>query len=188
MAVLVEGISVIIRRDAIERAYKSGWKEFLDDVPNAALCADDELARVGFMDPDSVKLFVDRLCARGITFVSDDKCIDIAVVDQLAGPTLPCDWLEFAQLDYDGNGGQVSACWLFEDSRIGAGIHMTGTSLQVATPEGWDFENSLSAKHTFVPNEAVEGRLEYLRTEDGVDVYRDMETGKEVFKASLPTD
>jgi hypothetical protein len=35
MAVLVEGISVIVRRDAIERKLKGGWATFVGAVPNA---------------------------------------------------------------------------------------------------------------------------------------------------------
>ena len=44
MAVLVEAISVIVRRNAIESKYRCGWKAFVDDVPNSTLCADDEIA------------------------------------------------------------------------------------------------------------------------------------------------
>ena len=55
MAFLVEAISVIVRCDAIERAYETGWDGFLEDVPNRTLCADPELARVGFMHPDNVQ-------------------------------------------------------------------------------------------------------------------------------------
>ena len=57
MAVLVEGISVIVRRDAIESKYDGGWDTFVDNVPNATLCADDEIARVGFMGPADVEAF-----------------------------------------------------------------------------------------------------------------------------------
>ena len=46
MAVLVEAISVIVQRDAIEKRFHGGWREFENAVPNSTLCADDELARV----------------------------------------------------------------------------------------------------------------------------------------------
>jgi hypothetical protein len=54
MAVLVEAISVVVRRDAIDRSYEGGWVAFVSSVPNATLCTDDQLARVGFMDPKAV--------------------------------------------------------------------------------------------------------------------------------------
>ena len=57
MAVLVEAISVIVRRDAINRSYDGGWAGFLSHVPNNTLCADHELARVGFSgDRDTFQL------------------------------------------------------------------------------------------------------------------------------------
>lgn len=53
MAVLVEGISAVIRRKAIDAKLAGGWPRFVAEVPNATLCADDNLARVGFMSPCS---------------------------------------------------------------------------------------------------------------------------------------
>jgi hypothetical protein len=46
MAVPVEGLSVIIRRDAFVRAFQGGGDAFLAAVPNQTLCYDRELARV----------------------------------------------------------------------------------------------------------------------------------------------
>ena len=153
MAVLVEAISVIVRRDAIDNVYTSGWTDFLDDVPNATLCTDGELARVGFMAPDDVERFIDLLCRRGLAFLANGKCQDIAIVDQQRGPTMPCDWLEFTHFPYGDHNGRVSACWLYEDQRIAHGVHFKGTGIELVTPPGWDFESSLSAKFNFVPNE-----------------------------------
>ena len=47
MAVLAEGISVIVRLDAIARLMDDDWARFLGVVPNQTLCCDNELARVG---------------------------------------------------------------------------------------------------------------------------------------------
>ena len=47
MAVLAEGISVIVRFDAIARLMEDDWAKFVAIVPNQALCCDNELARVG---------------------------------------------------------------------------------------------------------------------------------------------
>ena len=184
MAVLAEAISVIVRRDAIDRVYPSGWAGFLDDVPNASLCTDGELARVGFLQPPEVKKFLDALSSRGLVVEAEDKFIDVAVVDQQRGPTLPCDWLEFGRFPIGEEGGKAAMCWLFEDPRIAAGYHMKGLEMDLATPPGWEYEGSLSAEFTFISNEEMEERLTYLRTEDGSDVYLDAETGKEVFVPS----
>jgi hypothetical protein len=53
MAVLVEAISVVVRRDAIDRSFEGGWMAFVSRVPNATLCTDNQLARVDFMDPEA---------------------------------------------------------------------------------------------------------------------------------------
>ena len=65
MAVLVEGISVIVRRTSIETHVAGGWKRFQALVPNATLCWDDDLARVGFLTPNEVGAFIDALEAIG---------------------------------------------------------------------------------------------------------------------------
>ena len=181
MAVLVEAISVVVRRDAIAERYPGGWRAFLEIVPNATICADDDLVRVGFMSPTDVESFIKRLEHGGLTFIQDKKAIDIAVVDQMRGPTTPAQWLEFSHLAFGDKEQRVAACWLFEGPRIAAGIHMSSKQMNLATPEGWRYEDSLSAKSTFVPNEQANERLKLLRHDDGQDVYLDLGTGKEVY-------
>ena len=183
MAVLVEAISVIVRRDSINRSYIGGWAGFLSHVPNSTLCADNELARVGFMDPKNVERFISDLQHHGLVFLSDGKSIDIAVIDQQQGPTELCDWLEFARLPFGDHGGYIAACWLFEGPRIAAGLHVSELKFNLATPAGWTFEGSLSERFIFVPNEKSMDRLKYLRSENGCDVFLDTSTGHEVFKS-----
>ncbi len=107
-------------------------------------------------------------------------CQDITVVDQVRGPTMPVDWLEYAVIPFGQSGGKVAACWLFEGPRVAAGIHVPGESMELATPRDWEYEGSLSAKFTFVPTDEVQSRLRFLRNESGVDVFLDTATGKEV--------
>lgn len=181
MAVLVEAISVIIRRDAINQRFAGGWEAFVDCVPNATLCYDEDLARVGFMAPADVQAFIHRLEVRGLRFLDrHNQAVNIAVADQQRGLMVDCDWLEFAQLNFMDL-GKVGACWLFEGPRLAHGVHLPGGSLTLATPPGWEYENSLSKEFSFVPDGIEASRLEYLRTEDGVDVYWDNEEEKEVF-------
>jgi hypothetical protein len=130
----------------------------------------------------AVENFVKVLEAAGLVFVRSGKCADIAVVDQQRGPTMPCEWLEFARIPFSKTGGNVAACWLFEGLRLAAGIHLSGESIELATPNGWTFEGSISERFSFVPNEDVAVRLKYLRTEGGLDVFLDTSTGREVFK------
>lgn len=66
MAVLVEAISVIVRRDAINQRFAGGWEAFVECVPNATLCYDADLARVGFMARADAQAFIHRLEVRGL--------------------------------------------------------------------------------------------------------------------------
>ncbi len=171
MAVLAEGISVVIRADRLLEAFENDWDAFKAMVPNKTLCADDDLVRVGFMVPADVQAFADSLAARGLTYVADGAAQHLVVVDQMRGPLVRCDWIEFGQIDLDGDPKQrVAACGL-----IGS------TQSVVITPEGWSFENSLSSSFGSVPNEQDEKSLTFLRHQDGMDVYHNRLTGKEVF-------
>ncbi len=152
MAVLVEAISVIVRRDSLEQRTTGGWNAFLSIIPNNTLCADDEIARIGFLTPADVEAFTNMLKDMGLTFTDDRGAVDFAVVDQQRGPTTTCDWLEFGHLPFGESGGKVAACWLFTAPRIAHGLHMKSTSMQLATPAGWQFEGSLSQKFRFVPS------------------------------------
>ena len=149
MAVLVEGISVLVRKDSIQNKMIGGDARLRLLIPNSTFCEDDELARVGFLNPTDIEAFIDELTHVGLICVNDGKFVDIAVCDQQTGCTLDCDWIEFCHLRIDG--GKVGVAWLFEGERRGFGIHMSSKSIQVATPPGWRFKDSLSDKFQFVP-------------------------------------
>ena len=181
MAVLVEGISVIVRRDSIERKFPGGWNAFVKSVPNATLCTDGDIARIGFMDPKDVEKYIERLELNGLTFLDDGKTVDIAVLDQQRGPTISCNWLEFGRLPFGVGGNKVSACWLFDGPRLAAGLHVRGTSMELCMPLGWTFENSLSRSFAFAPSGEENKHFRFVRSDDGINVYLDIETGKEVY-------
>jgi hypothetical protein len=167
MAVLVEAISVIVRVDSINEKFPCGWIGFKDHVPNQTLCADNELARVGFMTPEDVKNFVGALECAGLVYRDGGKAKDLVVVDQLRGPAVPCDWIEFGIV---GNEERVAACRLVGSAQT-----------VLMRPEGWSFQGSLSQTYGFMPNEAEGKSLRFLRHEDGIDVYLNVLTGREVF-------
>ena len=187
MAVLVEAISVIVRRDAIDSRFPGGWRRFVDAIPNATLCSDEHLARIGFMAPSDVEAFVRDLEKNGLTFVRDGRTVDIAVVDQMRGPTIPTEWIEYARLTLGSSGNRVAACWFYDRKRVAAGVHMPGPSMSLATPDEWRYEDSLSANFKFVDNDEFDEKLEFMRSDDGVDVYRDRETGREFFVGNSET-
>jgi hypothetical protein len=169
MAVLVEAISVIVRVHAIDDRYPGGWLAFEKDVPNQTLCCDNELARVGFMNPENCRSFVDKLERVGIIHLKDGNSQDILVADQMQGPTTPCDWAEFGRIDIEP-GRPVSAIQL-----------KASASKKIFYPDGWSYEKSLSGSFGFVPARAQDKSLKFLRHENGLDIYLNVLTGKEVF-------
>jgi len=102
MAVLVEAISVIVRREAVEARFVGGIPEFLRAVPNRTACNDNDLIRVGFMDTSDADAYVTSLVAAGLVFRRDDTTMDIAVVIQKKGPTLASPWLEYQDVETNG--------------------------------------------------------------------------------------
>ena len=59
---------------------------------------------------------------------------------------------------------------------------LQGTSdNKLVCPGGWSYQNSLSRNSEFHPGVEPNQNYEFLRTENGLDVYRDRTTGRELF-------
>lgn len=171
MAVLVEAISVIIKRDVIEARYPGGWDGFVATAPNRTLCADTALVRVGFMVPADVDQFVSVLARSGIVYLKDGLAQGLCVVDQLGGCMVQCDWLDVGRVDVTGDAtGQVTVARAVGDLET-----------WFAAPDGWVFDGSLSQTWLFVPTGQESKGLRFLRHEHGLDVYLNLVTGREVY-------
>ena len=131
--VLVECSSVIVRIDAIHRRLRGGWRMFVSMAPNYSLCADMELASVGFMSVDESAAFAKNLAGLGLKFLWEGHAIDIAIADQVVGLRTPCDWVDLKRVQLTPTGSRVMvACLKGTDVR------------QVAAPEGWAYRKSCS--------------------------------------------
>jgi hypothetical protein len=171
MAVLIEAISVVVRADALLAAYNDDWNAFKSSVPNETMCADGELVRVGFMSPEDVEAYASQLSEVALIYMNDGIAKDLVVIDQMLGPMVPCDWIEFGQVNLDNDPGmRVAAC------------RLKGSAQSVLIrPEGWTFSGSLSESFGFAPNQHIDKSLTSLRRENGLDAYRNEVTGKEVY-------
>lgn len=168
MAVLIEAISVVVCRVAIDERFSGGWTAFFAAIPNRTMFGDGDLTVVSFMSPDDAESYIFYLESAGLDFNVGGTTGDIAVVDQVRGPTIPSPWLEFGEVDKDGN--KVKACWLAGQEPGDVFAH-----------RGWHYDGSLSQKPGFVPAEDVDKSVKFLRREGGLEVYLDIETGKEVY-------
>lgn len=141
MAVLVEGISVVILRQSIESKYPGGWRHFEQNTREKTFCADGDLVRVGFQTLQEVDTYIDHLQKLGLVFMHEEQSVDMAIVHQLQGIASPCSWLEFGHVRLSASGARVAACRC-----KGSG----GTSL--VTPEDWNYSGSLSEMLRVMPS------------------------------------
>lgn len=172
MAVLIEGISVVIRcRSIAEKAF-GGVAEFMNALPNKTLRSDGELACVHFMNPHDTKSYVDFLSGRGLVYRDAGGVpVDIVIVGQNRGPMVSCDWIDFGHTDWDNNPRQpIAVCCAQPTKNSG-----------VVAPEGWSYAESLTANSRFVMGDDIPPNLEFVQHDDGVDVLRDKETGQKFF-------
>ena len=59
MAVYCKSISVIVRRDSIDKYLKGGWNQFLIDLQDKPMCCDGQIVSVGFTRPVFAAKYVD---------------------------------------------------------------------------------------------------------------------------------
>ena len=133
MAVLLEAISIIVRRKAIDAQYFGGWQTFKHDIPDTSFCYDADLVRIGFTAAAYASAYVSELEERGLILLLDGEFIDIAVVDQIDEPSIPVHWLELTRIELFEPAMKIYVCWL-------KGKKMK----KIATPAGWKYEGSLS--------------------------------------------
>jgi hypothetical protein len=68
--------------------------------------------------------------------VQERRAVDLAVVDQVRGPTSRVGWLEFARVVYGESGGEVGICWLGRGPRSAGRAGVPPSELAIATPAG----------------------------------------------------
>jgi hypothetical protein len=163
MPIPITAYSVVIRCKAIARKYKGGWPAFTDCIPNRTACSDEEILQVSFMEWRDALAFVRRLETAGLRHLNrEGKAADLAIIISDSGPYQPCEWLEFAE--YESQGRKLISAKL-----------VGGRSQELIIPGFIDPD-----MYRLSVEEAAE-RLEFLRSEQHVDVYRDRATGQTVY-------
>jgi hypothetical protein len=157
MSVLVEALTVVIRRDRLTAIHPGAVDQFFKNAPNKTARADSHLVAVGFMNPDDVRVYVRTLEQEaGFRHLEDGECIDVAVVSQIGGLIAPCKWLAVGT---DARG--VVHAWL------------KGTEPgPIATFHEWVFEGSMSQRPIY-----RESITEPPATIDGQTVYHQRSFG-----------
>jgi len=163
MAIAIEGFTVVAKRDLVLPLLDAGALS----APNSTAIADDDLWRCSFMSQSDAVDFLRTLRAAGLN-TSQGPDSDVVLVNELDCSIDPyCEWLLTARWD------TAVIAWL-------AG----STPKTVAAREGWD--PSVGSGLTMLPADHKQN-LELLRVEDNVEVYRNKETGEEVFVGRTTT-
>lgn len=159
MALPIEGTAVVVRNAAIEKKVAGGLDGFGPVVPNATGITDDHIYRVGFMSEVDAEQFGRELSHYGLEQPEDF----VIVRSYMPAEEQVLPWLSVGKWD------KATIAWL------------KGTEPRTVTaPEGWD-PSAEPLEHWSA--DEVEENLEYLRSEDGVEVYLDKRTGKELYSA-----
>jgi tetratricopeptide (TPR) repeat protein len=120
-----------------------------------------------------MEAFCQQLEEKGFRGMSEGRCVDFCIVDQVHGPIGPCDWFEWGR---HSDGFHIG--WL-AGTEPGA----------IYVPTGWTVEDSLNLD-ALEERDATRDRdgLEFVREGDDLDVFRDPSTGEEVYlpKPAVP--
>jgi hypothetical protein len=97
MPVPIEFFNLVILRSALDEKYEGGSAAFIDDhgpFDGHVRAYDADLVKFGAMNPSDK--YVESLGLAGVIKQGDiDSWGDFCVMDELMGPTLPCEWIEY---------------------------------------------------------------------------------------------
>ncbi len=101
MPIALEFINFIIPIKNIDKVYPGGFKQY--KIDNAAAIGkniwfDEYLLRDGAMGWDDIELMLEEWKNRGLELVKvvdgQNEWLDVCVMCDFDGPSLPCDWIE----------------------------------------------------------------------------------------------
>jgi hypothetical protein len=171
MSVLVEAITLIVKKPAVHEKYQGGWEAFVTDVPNGSLCADDALASISFMALEDVESYIKLLEKKGLTHLIQDEPADMVIADQVQGLKHDCHWCYITDVDLH-----------FDPNKRVTGCRSIYSQVdQIFVPEGWEFEGSISQHCLYVDCVHFDKCFKYLRHEDGKDIYHSVLVDNEIF-------
>lgn len=98
MSILLDGVCVIVRADALEARYPGGCAGFARDAGIDSYRRDDHLVAVSFYERRDATCVVAQLIHAGFELGGQFAC-DIAVFDSGGELWQPCLWLEISEND-----------------------------------------------------------------------------------------
>ncbi len=165
MSVLVEAISLIVPRIALDLRYPGGTDGFIATLAHPSseqrhFCLDEDILSVSYITPDACDRAALALVNAGLIEVADGQFQEMAIVDQFRGPILQCQWLVWSR-----EPAGYTCAWLAAKNR--------GT---LVTPDGWSVDQSLRLSRSGFHDPL--GDTLNLGEENGADVWLDFRTGQ----------
>jgi hypothetical protein len=134
MAVLVEGVCLLLRCEAVEKRYPGGVAALAEACTAEAVCADDDLMALTFEDSDAAEDYLAELEQLGFRHLYNDMAVDAVLADPHLGPVSPCGWAEYGQAEIDADPNKRVALCAMPGTDIG----------DLCVPKGWKYKGSLS--------------------------------------------
>ena len=171
MAILIEGVTVVVPVVSLHTRFPGGLSAFEQQAPNATYRSDGIVAGISFMVLADAWVFVRTLVGHGFVDPSATRSSDVAVVDQQAGFLAPCDWLNM----------DITTCNLPDGSPFPAVIVWMGATRPTtfAAPDGWSPRTMVR-----IADDDLEKNYELVKVDrhpegrGAVVAYRHRETGR----------
>lgn len=116
MAILVGFVTVVTRIETVKKKYPGGVDAYVNDNLVGESHRDQNLIGVVFMSTAEAQEFIEKLVNLGFNHVINNKCKEIAVIDQFIGLFSPCDWIETRIRSLLDRELKESICWLKESA------------------------------------------------------------------------
>jgi len=111
LAVIVEATTVIVRRDAVRRAFEGEERAETALAVNRSASRDEQLYRITFFSDTDAFLYIRHILnANGLVYSRGDEAVDVTIAEQFRGLRIYTPWLEVGQLPVEE--GTVAAAWL----------------------------------------------------------------------------
>lgn len=177
MAVLVEAITLVVRRTFLDVCYPGASEGYIaahtpDGERIHLAVADESLVAVSTLNRDVAHALGEHLLSHSAVIVDNqaNEFVDFAYVDQLEGVAMPCPWLEWTR---DGNG-------------VASVRFAPSGSTGVVTPPDWTVDSSTSLTRTDIRLET--DHMLKLAEVGGIEYWLDFDTGRQIAGCVGPGD